>query len=51
MKRKLFGLFGTKPEIPNTCTNLQQTRIVPFVESGKHAKPACAFSAASQTLH
>ena len=48
MKRKLCGLFRTTPEISNT--DLQQTGIVHFVESGKHAKRACRFSAASQAL-
>ena len=35
MKRKRCGLFATTPEISNT--DIQQTRIVLFVESEKHA--------------
>ena len=35
-------MFRATPEISNT--DLQQARIVHFVESGKHAKPACICS-------
>ena len=45
LKRKLCGLLRT-PEISNT--DLQQTRVVHFVESEKHAKRTCTFSAASR---
>ena len=38
MKRKLCGLFRTTPEISKT--DLQQSSIVHFAESGKHAKRA-----------
>ena len=48
MKRKRCGLFRTTSEFSNT--DLQQARAVHFVESVKHAKPACMFSAASQAL-
>ena len=48
MKRKRCGLFRTAPVISNT--DLQQTRIVHFVESGKHAKPASMFSDANQAF-
>ena len=47
MKRKLCGLFRTTPEISNT--DLQQTRIVNFVENEKHAKWTCTFSAINQS--
>ena len=43
MKQKRCGLFRTTPKISNT--DEQQTRIVHFVESGKHVKPICTFSA------
>ena len=45
MKRKRCHLFKTTPGL--SITDLEQSRIVHFIESGKHAKPACTFSAAS----
>lgn len=51
VKRKLCCLFKKTTEILNTAKEKKKkTRLIQFVERGKHANPKSTLSAASQAL-